>query len=143
MMATGTSTSNATVRVLIVEDNEDAAATLAKLLELDGHSAATARDAREACREAHRQWPDVALLDLRLPGADGLEIARWLREQERGADLLLVALTGCQFDDVRQQAREAGFDHYLLKPVHWEAIQDILTTIPPRQPEKIPPAARP
>jgi len=104
-------------RVLIVDDNPDAAEALGTALRLEGHSIETARDGPEALSKAVAFEPDAVVLDIGLPGMDGYEVARKLREDPRLARLLLVAVSGYGQDDDRRRAREAGFDHHLTKPV--------------------------
>jgi len=113
-------------RILVVDDNDDAAKSLALLLALDGHDVRVARDGFTALDLAHRLDPDVVFLDVGMPGMDGLEVARHLRSR-RGPDaLLLVATTGFgQWEDRRRTA-EAGFDHHLVKPVDPQAVRALL-----------------
>jgi two-component system CheB/CheR fusion protein len=104
-------------RVLVVDDNVDAARTLAELLALDGHEAHVAHDGPSAVEAARRLHPDVAILDIGLPGFSGLEVARRLREDPSVAGVLLVALSGWVQPEDLVRSREAGFDHHLAKPV--------------------------
>ena len=112
-------------RVLIVDDNTDAAETLAELLQLFGCDPRTACDAESALREAQAFGPRVALLDIGLPGTDGYELARLLREQH-GPELKLVALTGYGQDSDRQLSLAAGFAAHLTKPVAPERLLEVL-----------------
>jgi two-component system CheB/CheR fusion protein len=113
-------------RILVVDDNDDAAESLAHLLALDGHHVRVARDGLTALDAAERLDPDVVLLDIGIPGMDGLEIARHLRSR-RGPDaLLLVATTGFGQPADRRRTAEAGFDHHLVKPVDPQAVQALL-----------------
>jgi len=114
-------------RVLVVDDNLDAAEGLAMLLSLRGHDVATAYDGPSAIEQARRLTPDVVLLDIGLPRLDGFEVARRLREEHAGKPMLLVALTGYGQERDRVRAREAGFDHHLLKPVRLEMLEQLLT----------------
>jgi signal transduction histidine kinase len=104
-------------RILVVDDNVDAALTLAELLGLDGHDAHVAHDGPSAVESARRLCPDVAILDIGLPGFSGLEVARRLREEPSLAGLFLVALSGWVQPEDLVRSREAGFDHHLAKPV--------------------------
>jgi two-component system CheB/CheR fusion protein len=104
-------------RVLVVDDNVDAARTLADLLALDGHEAYVAHDGPSAVEAARRLRPDVAILDIGLPGFSGLEVARRLRSDPSLGGLLLVALSGWVQPEDLVRSREAGFDHHLAKPV--------------------------
>lgn len=113
-------------RVLVVDDNHDAADTLALLLELMGHETRTAHDGVEALSAAEAFRPEVVLLDIGLPKMNGYEVCRRLREQPWGQSAFLVALTGWgQADDLRQ-ASEAGFDRHLVKPVEEGVLQRVL-----------------
>lgn len=113
-------------RILVVDDNVDAARTLADLLSLDGHEAHVAHDGPSAVETARRLRPDVAILDIGLPGFSGLEVARRLREDPFPEDLLLVALSGWVQPEDLVRSREAGFDHHLAKPVGVATLQLIL-----------------
>jgi CheY-like chemotaxis protein/anti-sigma regulatory factor (Ser/Thr protein kinase) len=100
-------------RVLVVDDENDAASTLAELLELHGHQTRVVGDGPAALEEARSFGPDVVLLDLGLPKMDGYEVARRLRE-EHGSRMRIVAITGYQRDSERLD--RAGFDHHVIKP---------------------------
>lgn len=119
-------------RVLVVDDNLDAAEGLAMLLNLKGHEVATAYDGPSALEQARKVKPDVVLLDIGLPRLDGFEVARRLREEHPSRPMLLVALTGYGHERDRVRAREAGFDHHLLKPVRLEMLEELLTAPAPR-----------
>jgi CheY-like chemotaxis protein len=111
-----------------VDDNKDAARSLAMLLELAGHEVRLCYEGAAALVEAEAFRPDVVLLDIGLPGMDGLEVARSLRARPLSPQPMLVALTGYgQADDVRR-SREAGFDHHLVKPANPETLTELLTS---------------
>jgi CheY-like chemotaxis protein len=112
-------------RVLIVDDNVDAASSLAMLLETIGHETCVAHDGRAALDAAERARPDIALLDIAMPGMSGFEVARWLR-QRFGPALRIVALSGFGQDEDGQRALEAGFDLHLVKPVDPEFLKSLL-----------------
>lgn len=117
-------TETASLRILVIDDNVDAADSLAVLLDMLGH-ATQARYTGETAVGDWQDWhPDVVLLDIGLPGADGYEVARRLRAA--GCKALLVALTGWGSDADRQRARDAGFDHHLTKPVELESVEALL-----------------
>lgn len=103
-------------RILVVDDNIDAAESLAMLLQLDGHSTRVAHDGPAALVAAREFLPATVFLDIGLPGMSGYEVARQLRA-ERGAALRLIALTGWGTDDDKRKAQAAGFDRHLVKPV--------------------------
>ena len=111
------------LRVLVVDDNEDAAQALGMLLELSGYGVRVATDGLVALEIAERFEPHAALVDLGMPGIDGFELARRLRSRIK--DLLLVAVTGYSQAEDRRRSRDAGFDHHLVKPVDWTALQAI------------------
>src|SRR5690606_30502021 len=98
-------------RVLIADDNADALSTLATLLEMEGHEVHTAKDGLQAVALAEQVRPDIASLDIGMPGLDGHGAARRIRAQPWGADVLLVALTGWGQAHDQEEARRAGFDH--------------------------------
>jgi len=99
---------------------------LCELLEGLGHAAAVAHDGVVALDVASSFRPDIALLDIGLPVMDGYELARKLREQPDGAALRLIAITGYGQDSDRARAREAGFEHHLIKPIALETLIALL-----------------
>ena len=111
-----------TMRVLVVDDNVDAAESLAALLRLVGHRIELAHDGVEALERAERWQPDAVLLDLGLPRLSGLEVSQRIRAQPWGRGMRLVALTGWGQDLDRQRTRESGIDAHLVKPVELEAL---------------------
>jgi len=113
-------------RVLIVDDNEDAANSLALLLKLGGHETASVYTAVDALRHASVFRPDVVLLDIGLPGMDGYEVAQKMRELPGLRDIRLVAVTGYGRSDDRLRAREAGFDDHMTKPVDYAVLERTL-----------------
>jgi signal transduction histidine kinase/CheY-like chemotaxis protein len=113
-------------RVLVVDDNVDAAETMAELLHMSGYEVRVAHDAAAAL-EAHDAFhPDAALLDIGLPQVDGYELARMLRAKARDGKLRLVALTGYGRDNDKARAAQAGFDEHLVKPVAVDALLGVL-----------------
>jgi CheY-like chemotaxis protein len=116
-------------RVLIVDDNEDAANSLAMILNLGGHETVSVYTAVDALRRAASFRPDVVLLDIGLPGMDGYEVAQKLRELPGLRDIRLVAVTGYGRSDDRIRARDAGFDDHLTKPVEFAALERTLAGI--------------
>ena len=114
------------VRVLVVDDNVDAAQTLHEFLGHIGHDSAVAHDGAAALELARAFHPQVALLDIGLPVMDGYELARRLRAQHDGAPLRLIALTGYGQEDDRARSQEAGFDHHLVKPIALDALMPLL-----------------
>jgi len=118
-------------RVLVVEDNPDAADTLEDLLQAWGHATRTVRDGPRAAEAAREYQPDVVLLDLGLPGLDGYEVARRLRRLPELEGVLLVALTGYGDTEDERRAAEAGFDEHLVKPVDPADLRQILQQASP------------
>ena len=121
-------------RVLVADDNRDAADTLSAILELDGHDVRTAYDGMEALQIAEKFAPQVALLDIGMPNLNGYQTARRLRQQSWGSSMLLVALTGWGQEQDRRQATAAGFDVHLVKPGDPQIIGALIEQSVPRQP---------
>jgi signal transduction histidine kinase len=113
-------------RILVADDNLDALETLATLLALDGHEVFRARDGEEALAVADRERPEVLLLDIGMPRANGYEVARRIRLEPWGRTITLVALTGWGQDADRRRSEEAGFDLHLTKPVDPKVVSDLL-----------------
>jgi CheY-like chemotaxis protein/anti-sigma regulatory factor (Ser/Thr protein kinase) len=113
------------LRVLVVDDNRDAAESLAAVLELDGHVVETLHDGPSALAAAGRFHPDLALLDIGMPGMDGYALAQALRRAEGLGQTVLVALTGWGTPEDRERARDAGFDHHLTKPVGLDKLKQL------------------
>ena len=116
-------------RVLIVDDNADAAQSLALLLTASGHDVRMAHDGPTAVEAALDYRPDLALMDIGLPGFDGYEVAQRMRQQPVLQHALLVAMTGYGQEKDRLRSLAAGFDHHLVKPVNFESVQEILALV--------------
>jgi CheY-like chemotaxis protein len=114
--------------ILIIEDNADAREALRILLELDGHLVEAAGEGAEGLQIAQAKDPDIALVDIGLPGLDGFEIARRLRASGSRRPVL-VALTGYGQPEDRRRATEAGFDALLVKPVDPSNLSTLLATL--------------
>ncbi|GJH12847.1 hypothetical protein CBA19CS11_28435 [Caballeronia novacaledonica] len=122
-------------RILVVDDNTDAAESLAMLLTLDGYVVETACDGPSALQLATDFHPEVVLLDIGLPGMDGFEIGRRFRAMPRLANTVLIALSGYAGEMHRDRARQAGFDHYLVKPAGVTLLKQLITSFQfPRRP---------
>ncbi len=113
-------------RIMVVDDNVDAAESLAMMLELDGHSVIRAHDGRTAIALASNERPSVMLLDIGLPDIDGYELARRLRALPEADAALLIAVTGYGQAEDRRRAEDAGFDRYLIKPIEFESLRSML-----------------
>jgi CheY-like chemotaxis protein len=123
---------SASRRILVVDDNRDAAKTLSMLLKLTGHETHIAFDGREAVAAAETFRPEVLLLDIGLPKLNGYEAAIAIRQQPWGKDMLLIALTGWGQDEDRQKSQDAGFDAHLVKPVDPNVLTNLLAESLPR-----------
>jgi len=113
-------------RILVVDDNEDSAATLSRLLAFLGNDVRVAQDGVEAVKTARRFAPNVTIMDLNMPRMDGYEAARRMRALPRGKGMLLIALTGMGQQEAMDRSREVGYDHHLLKPVDLGTLQRLI-----------------
>ena len=117
-------------RILVVDDNRDAAASLALLLEMKGNDVRTARDGREALGLAEQFRPEMIFLDIGLPGLDGHGVCRHIREQPWGHALPIVALTGWSQEEDRRRSQQSGFTHHLVKPAEPAQLDRLLASLP-------------
>jgi signal transduction histidine kinase/CheY-like chemotaxis protein len=113
-------------RILLADDNRDAAESLAIILRLEGHDVELAHDGHSALRCFAERRPDVALLDIGMPKTNGYEVARTIRSTPEGGDVLLIAITGWAQDADKAESRAAGFDHHLTKPIEPETLIGLL-----------------
>lgn len=113
--------------ILVADDSDDAAESLAMLLEFEGHTVVTARDGAAALAEAERVRPQIAIVDIGMPLMDGHEVARALRAQPWARTMLLIAATGWSQEQDRLRALESGFDRHLPKPMDATALVDSLS----------------
>jgi len=113
-------------RILVVDDNADAASSLAMLLKMLGADVSTAHDGPAALERLDEERPDAVLLDLGLPGMDGLEVARQIRSNSMHQNVVLIALTGWGLEEDRMRTKAAGFDHHLVKPADLVTLRSIL-----------------
>lgn len=118
-------------RVLVVDDNKDAAETLCMLLQLTGHEVRSAHNGPDALAACDAFAPDIVFLDISLPGMSGYDVARSLRAHAQHREVTLVALTGWGTEEDRNQARSAGFDHHLKKPFDLEKMEVLLRKAAP------------
>ncbi len=114
-------------RILVADDNQDSADSLAMILELGGHDVRIAHDGRAALSVAQTFRPDTVLLDIGMPQLNGYEVAQALRHEPWGADICVIALTGWGQESDRQRAIDAGFDLHLTKPVDPDALEALLS----------------
>jgi CheY-like chemotaxis protein len=123
----------ADLRVLVVDDNEDAAKSLGLLLEMHGPQVQVVHDGISALDAMQRFFPQAVLLDLGMPEMDGCEVARVIRKDPRYEGVVLLALTGWGNEECRRMTAEAGFNHHLVKPVDLQHLLGLLATIPLRE----------
>lgn len=121
-------------RILVVDDNEDAADSLAMLLEYLGRTVRVAHGGQAALDLLTEFSPGVILMDIGMPGMDGHEVARRIREQPEFAGATLIALSGWGQEEDKRRASESGFDHHLTKPVDLAMLESLLTGLQQRQP---------
>jgi PAS domain S-box-containing protein len=120
---------SASRRVLVVDDNADSAESMCLLLEMWGHEARATRDGEEAIKIAAEMRPQLILLDIGLPGMDGYEVARRLRQIPELQGTVLAAMTGYGQDEDRRRSQEAGFAHHLVKPVQVHTLQEVFAQL--------------
>jgi CheY-like chemotaxis protein len=116
-------------RILIVDDNRDSADSLAMLLEITGNQTYMAHDGEEAIEAIEQYRPEVVLLDIGLPKLTGHEVCRWVRGKPWGKDIVVIALTGWGQEDDRRKSEEAGFNGHLVKPVDYDKLLELLSTL--------------
>jgi CheY-like chemotaxis protein len=121
--------SAASRHILVVDDERISATSLGRLLKIMGHEIRTAHDGLEAVGVAEAFRPEVVLLDIGLPKLNGYEVARQIRHAPWGQDMVLIALTGWGQEADRQRARDAGFNHHLVKPVDSSALTQLLASL--------------
>jgi CheY-like chemotaxis protein/two-component sensor histidine kinase len=114
-------------RILVVDDNADAAGSLALLLKFSGHEVHVAHEGEAALRLAERLRPDAVLLDVGMPGMDGYEVARRLRRRPGMEELIIIAVTGYGAEADKRRAQAAGFDHHLTKPIEVASVESLIT----------------
>lgn len=114
------------LRILVVEDDPESLQMMGALLSLWGYEPRLVPAGPAALEAVEQEVPDIVLLDLGLPGMDGFEVARRLRSRPGGDDLFIAAVTAYRGDEHKRQAREAGFDRYLMKPVDIDTLRQLL-----------------
>jgi CheY-like chemotaxis protein len=113
-------------RVLLVDDSIETAQAMSMLLEALGHVVRTTHDGSQALAVVADFRPDIVILDIGLPGMSGFELAQALRARSETKEALLIALTGYGSDEDQQRSRDAGFDHHLVKPVQFDALEALI-----------------
>jgi signal transduction histidine kinase/ActR/RegA family two-component response regulator len=116
------------LHILVVDDNQDSASSMTLLLEMQGHEVCVAHSGQAALERAAERTPDAILLDIGMPGMNGYEVARRLRQQPAFAQTLLVAITGYGRASDHEQTQAAGFDHHLVKPIDYDKLQALLAS---------------
>jgi CheY-like chemotaxis protein len=124
-----TTTPELSCRVLVADDNQDAASSLALWLQLHGHEVREVHDGAQALAAIEAFRPRVSILDIGMPSVSGIDVARQVRRQPWGQGMVLIALTGWGQLEDRRRSEEAGFDHHLVKPVDPAALQGLLKEI--------------
>jgi CheY-like chemotaxis protein len=119
------------MKIVVADDNEDIALSLAMFLQLAGHDVWTAANGREALEIAERHLPDVMVLDIAMPELDGYKTAQLARLRPWAHALQLYAVSGFGQAKDKERARQAGFDHHLTKPVDPQDIERLIATAPP------------
>ena len=119
------------LRVLVVDDNKDSAITLSMFLRIMGNETRSAFDGDEALRVASQFRPQVMVLDIGLPKLSGYEVARRIRQEPWGREMILIAVTGWGQEEDKQHSKEAGFDHHLVKPVDPAGLTELLASLDP------------
>jgi PAS domain S-box-containing protein len=117
-------------RLLIVDDFQDSADSLAVLMRLLGHEVHTAYGGAEAIERAGELQPEVVVLDIGMPRPDGVDVCRHIREQPWGKAMTLIALTGWGRADDRRRTESAGFNHHMVKPLDLDALKAVLSSLP-------------
>lgn len=117
------------LRIVVVDDNEDLVDSMISVLEHLGHDAVGANDGAEGVQLIEKRQPDIALVDVAMPGMSGFEVATFVRQKPWGRTLVLIALTGWGRDEDRELCHNAGFDEVALKPVDLDQLQNLLARV--------------
>jgi CheY-like chemotaxis protein len=119
-------------RVLVADDNRDGAEIMSLLLQQYGYEVNVAHSGTEALTVAAQSTPEIAILDIGMPGMTGYEVARRIRAEAWGQRMMLIALTGWGQEEDKKKAFEAGFDHHLIKPIDPDALEALMASGYPR-----------
>jgi CheY-like chemotaxis protein len=117
------------LRLLVVDDNHDAAISIAMLLRFQGYEVQVVHSGRDALSVLDTFMPDAVFLDIGMPGMDGLEVARRIRQEAHLRNIVLIALTGWGQEEDRRRTAEAGFDHHLVKPPKLDDVEKVLAPL--------------
>jgi CheY-like chemotaxis protein len=115
-------------RVLVADDNRDGAEIMSLLLQQYGYEVTVAHSGTEALTAAAQVVPEIAILDIGMPGMNGYEVARRIRAEAWGKQMMLIALTGWGQEEDKKKAFEAGFDHHLIKPIDPDALETLMAS---------------
>lgn len=126
------------LRIVVVDDNVDLVDSLLSVLELLGHHAYGATSGADGVRLVEEKRPDVALVDVGMPGMSGFDVAAQIRRRPWGHAMILIALTGWGRDEDRELCRDAGFDHVALKPVDLDYLKVMLERVATYTPHSVP-----
>jgi CheY-like chemotaxis protein len=137
----GVSVSNVRRRILVVDDNLDSATSLSMLLKTLGAEVWTVNDGQAALEALKSINPSVLFLDIGMPGMDGYEVARAIRQQAECRDVTLVAVSGWGYQEDRVRSKAAGIDYHLVKPVDPNVVRNLLSSLPWRPQEAVAPVA--
>jgi CheY-like chemotaxis protein len=132
----------ARLKLLVIDDNVDAADSLRMLLTLNGHAAQAAHDSTAALQAAQDQKPDAILMDIGLPGLNGYQLAERVRATPGLQEVILVAVTGYGQPEDQQRSKRAGFDHHMVKPVDHQQLRKMLALIAQQKPAQTRPKER-
>jgi CheY-like chemotaxis protein len=119
-------TTKTALNILVADDNQDSVGLIKAMLEASGHTVHTAYNGTDAIQLARAQQPDVAILDLGMPGMSGNDVAKAIRLEPWGGDPLLIALTGWGTAEDKLETSWAGFDEHLTKPVSIHRIEQLI-----------------
>ena len=116
-------------KILVADDDQDSAESLAMLFQLMGHDVRSAQSGLAAISVAEEFLPELIFLDIGMPGLDGYEVCRRIRQQAWGQTMVIAALTGWTRDEDRDRSQQAGFNHFLVKPVDPKALEDVIAAM--------------
>jgi CheY-like chemotaxis protein len=126
------------LRIVVIDDNVDLVESMLSVLQLLGHEAWGALNGAEGVRLAEEKLPDVAFVDVAMPGMNGFDVAAQIRRRSWGHAMILIALTGWGRDEDQELCRDAGFDHVALKPVDLDYLQVLLGRVSTYTPHAVP-----